>query len=86
MWLSLESSGDLLINIRFADDIFLVAQSKCDIETMIGNFVSYANKFSLKLEFGKTKVMAWNKMASISPAIQVHGQGHFSTRKTHKNM
>ena len=46
-----------LTNLRFADDVILVAQSRSDIAKMLHHLQASAAKFGLKILLGKTKVM-----------------------------
>ena len=49
--------GDTLTNLRFADDVLLVACSQVDIKKMITDLAAEASKYGLKLHMGKTKVL-----------------------------
>ena len=48
---------DPLTNLRFADDILLVAASRGDIKKMIADLSNEASKYGLKVHMGKTKVL-----------------------------
>ena len=63
-----------LTNLRFADDVILVAQSRSDIAKMLHHLQKSAAKFGLKIHFGKTKVMTWNSLAHSRPSVSVGGE------------
>ena len=48
-------SGDTLTNLRFADDVVLVAQTHGDIRKMLNDFAARAVKYGLKINFDKKK-------------------------------
>jgi hypothetical protein len=48
---------DPLTNLRFADDVLLVACSRGDVGKMIADLAREAGKFGLKLHMGKTRVL-----------------------------
>ena len=60
-----------LTNLRFADDVLLVAQSKADISKMLKHFSELAWQYGLKLNFDKTKVLTWNHLSRRSSSITV---------------
>ena len=48
---------DPLTNLRFADDVILVATSRSDVSKMIADLSSEAGKYGLSLHMGKTKIL-----------------------------
>ena len=46
-----------LTNLRFADDILLIATSRSDIAKMVSHLKDEASKYGLKMHTGKTKVL-----------------------------
>ena len=60
-----------LSNLRFADDVVLVAQSKADIKKMLNDFAAQAEKYGLKINFDKTKVMTWDHFGHGCGPVQV---------------
>ena len=54
--------GRALTDLRFADDVLLVAQSKADIKKMIGHVIDGSRAYGLSLNFSKTKVLTWNHL------------------------
>ena len=48
---------DPLTNLRFADDVLLVACSRTDVSKMITDLALEAAKYGLRLHMGKTKVL-----------------------------
>ena len=53
----LESAGDPLTNLRFADDVLLIAQSRADARKMTEHLATEAAKFGLKINADKTKIL-----------------------------
>eukprot|EP00973_Karenia_brevis_P056631 7878455-Karenia_brevis.AAC.1 len=50
-------TGQTLSNLRFADDILLLATSRADVAKMILHLRDEASKFGLRLHLGKTKIL-----------------------------
>jgi hypothetical protein len=50
--------GRRLTNLRFADDIMLIATSKRQLQRMLGDLVVKATEAGLKIHAGKTKIMS----------------------------
>ena len=46
-----------LTNLRFADDVLLIAASRGDVGKMITDLSHEAVKYGLKLHMGKTKIL-----------------------------
>jgi hypothetical protein len=51
-----DDASDPLTNLRFADDVVLLATSRADVRKMLSDLNAEAGKFGLKLHSGKTKV------------------------------
>ena len=58
-----------LTNLRFADDVILVAQQRSDIRKMLLDLRQTATKYGLKIHMGKTKVMTWNALVNGSSQV-----------------
>ena len=52
------TDNDRFFNLRFADDVILIATSRADIRKMITDLNTEAATFGLKLHTGKTKVLS----------------------------
>ena len=64
---------DPLTNLRFADDVLLVACSRTDVSKMITDLALEAAKYGLRLHMGKTKVLTnclSNRPSSITCCTQ----------------
>ena len=72
--IKLQLEGNDLTNLRFADDVILVAQQKSDIGKMLEDLSAIAAEYGLKLHFGKTKVLTWNSLAGTTSSIPVDGR------------
>lgn len=46
-----------MTNLRFADDVLLVAANRTDVGKMIDDLKKEASKYGLRLHMGKTKVL-----------------------------
>ena len=66
--------GQELTNLRFADDIVFVAQSRRDIKMMLGHLARASSKFGLRIHFGKTKIMTRNTLAKGAKHVTVENQ------------
>ena len=51
------SKEDYLTNLRYADDVLLVARSLPQLRNMLGDVETEASKVGLKLHLGKTKIL-----------------------------
>jgi len=63
-----------LTELRFADDVILVAQSRSDIQKMLQHLETTSAKFGLKINFGKTRVLTWNALSLPSTSIMLGEQ------------
>jgi len=73
--LRLKDDGADLTNLRFADDVILVAQSRSDVKKMLTDLSTTASKFGLQIHYGKTRVMTWNGAAFPHASVSVAGNG-----------
>ena len=53
----IDDVNEPLTNLRFADDIMLISQSRADTAKMLSDLSEAAAKCGLHVHFGKTKVM-----------------------------
>ena len=60
-----------LTNLRFADDVTLVAQQRSDIRKMLLDLRQTASKYGLRIHMGKTKVMTWNALVNGSSQVSL---------------
>jgi len=63
----IDDPGDPLTNLRFADDVILIATSRADSRKMITDLNTEAATFGLKLHTGKTKVLVTDPLARHTP-------------------
>ena len=59
---------DPLTNLRFADDVLLVAVSRTDVRKMIADLQKEALMFGLKMHAGKTKILTTDRARRQTPA------------------
>ena len=69
----IDSAADPLTNLRFADDVLLIAGSMSDVGRMIKDLKTEAKKFGLILHPGKTKVLT-NSAGKRPDYIDCDGQ------------
>ena len=62
-----------LTDLRFADDVILVAQSKADGAKMLHHLRICSAKFGLKINFAKTKILTWNFESNGCRSISLDG-------------
>jgi hypothetical protein len=71
----IDDETDPLLNLRFADDVLLFAQSKVDAGRMIDHLGVEASKYGLKLHLGKTKIISlWADGKSVVAGVKVGDQ------------
>ena len=63
-----------LTDLRFADDVVLVAQQRTDIVKMLRQLATTSAKFGLRINFLKTKVLTWGALSGNHERVDVHGQ------------
>ena len=64
-------NGRNLTDLRFADDVIMVAQRRGDIAKMLRDLSACALKFGLKINYSKTRVLTWNALAGAGRSIRV---------------
>ena len=65
------SDGRTLTNLRFADDVVLMAHSRADIIKLLSDFKAEAEKYGLRLNFDKTKVMTSNHCRHACQEVKI---------------
>jgi hypothetical protein len=68
---SLDRNADTLTNLRFADDVIIIAQCQRDIKTMLNQFASRAAFYGLRINFDKTKILTFSDLASGMESIDI---------------
>lgn len=58
-----------LTNLRFADDVILVAQQRSDIKKMLHDLDVVSSQYGLKIHLGKTKVLTWSALVCGAPYV-----------------
>ena len=71
--LQIDSWNETPTNLRFADDLLLLAQSQRDIEKMLNHLQIETSKLGLKLNAEKTKVL-FVADAPRNWEVQLHGK------------
>ena len=64
---------DTLTNLRFADDILLLASSRPDIRKMLTHLKHEAATYGLRLHMGKTKVLTNCTLSERGKSLEVDG-------------
>jgi len=59
----MSNGGRILTNLRYADDIILVATSEAELQELVDRLDRVSSKYSLIINVGKTEVMASNGIA-----------------------
>ena len=72
--LELKSGGIDLTNLRFADDVILVAQSRGDIRKMLQDLSAFAAGYGLHGHFGKTRILTWKGLSHPHTSISIDGK------------
>ena len=67
---------DRLTNLRFADDILIVATSREMVQDMVSDLQVAAAKVGLQLHVGKTKILTneFARQSSSKDSCLIHGQ------------
>lgn len=66
--------GQLLRDIRFADDQGMVGRSEKELQSIMDNLNGKAAEYDMKINVKKTKVMVVSRNVSVSATIVVDGQ------------
>ena len=69
----LDDPQDPLTNLRFADDVLLIASSKRDVGRMLADLSVEAAKYGLKIHMGKTAILT-NTAAKRPDSIECRGE------------
>ena len=67
MWnarLGIKIAGRNINNLRYADDTILIAESEEELKSLLMKVKEESEKFGLKLNIQKTKIMASNPITS----------------------
>ena len=72
--LDISEEGPTLTNLRFADDILLMAQSKQDVRKMLEHLQALSAEYGLKINVEKTKILTWNHLSNSNGSVMVGGQ------------
>ena len=70
----IDSLYDPLTNLRFADDILLVAQSRADASKMLGDLANEALTYGLEINFAKTKVLTTQQTGGAMKSFELQGK------------
>ena len=63
------SSNDLLCNLRFADDILLLATSRYQLKRMLEDLITATREIGLEMHNGKTKILRMDGCVQNSSAF-----------------
>ena len=68
----LQIGGRMITNLRYADDIILLATSEAELQELVDRLDRVSRKYSLLINVDKTKVMASDGMAchTLGPWLQ----------------
>jgi len=66
----IQVNGRLTDNIRYADDTVLLASSEAGLQMLVNIVQTSSEKFGLKLNINKTKVMVMSKQSPNEPLLQ----------------
>ena len=71
--LLIDSPSDPLTNLRFADDIMLVAQSRSDASKMLADLAKEALHYGLEINLGKTKILTTEQSGGSVRSFSLNG-------------
>ena len=66
-------SGRRISNLRYADDIVLMAESQEELQELVDSVNNKGKEYGLKINSGKTKVMTFSKAGDLSCQLTVDG-------------
>ena len=66
-------SGRRISNLRYADDIDLMAESQEELQELVDSVNNKGKEYGLKINSGKTKVMTFSKAGDLSCQLTVDG-------------
>ena len=67
----IQVNGRRINNIRYADDTVLLASSGAGLQMLVNIVQISSEKFGLKLNINKTKVMVMSKQSPNEPSISI---------------
>jgi len=67
-------AGRNINNLRYADDTTLMAESEEELKSFLMKVKKETEKFGLKLNIQKTKIIASNPITSWHPVPSLHGK------------
>ena len=70
----IDDPEDPLTNLRFADDVLLIAQNRADVRKMMEHLRAEAAKYGLKLNMDKTKVLTSTHATKKRDSVHIAGQ------------
>jgi len=75
--IAFNNSTGQLSNLRFADDVILVATSRAHLKQMIQDLLREAAKVGLQMNMGETKILTNGEShATAGGSIRIDGQSH----------
>ena len=69
-----DQEGRNINNLRYADDTTLMAESEEELKSFLMKVKKETEKFGLKLNIQKTKIIASNPITSWHPVPSLHGK------------
>ena len=72
--LDLGIPGRNLMELRFADDVVILARQRSDVQKMLQDLAATSAKFGLRINFSKTKILTQNVWAKGGATVQVSGR------------
>jgi len=64
-WIGITMSGRTINNLRYADDIVLIATSQEGLQTLIDKLSTVSHEYGLEINAKKTKVLVASKDATV---------------------
>lgn len=66
-------NGEVINNIRFADDTVLIADSDTGLQSLVERLEGSCKKYGMKINSSKTKVMVFGKNQNVPIPIKIEG-------------
>lgn len=66
--------GEIINNIRYADDTVLLAESMSDLQILLNRVSGTSEKYGLKINIGKTKMMIISKDGAENAQLELSGE------------
>ena len=70
----IKSAGRNINNLRYADDTTLMAESEEELKSLLLKMKEENEKFGLKLNIQKTKIMASGPITIFDDLLSLHGK------------